>query len=952
MHSVPARYRRSLLSLALASLLTVGGVCAPVVALADEIDDTATTEVTEALDQEATASETEEALSMAQDVVSETVVASTDEGTPEVAALPSNGEAAIDEVVVDQFVDEPGDAVVATGDVIQDQADETAPANEGDSQESAVIEDGPADVSSDAPVEASEEVPEESPTAETESRETVNVASDNAEEGEVIGEGSYVFSSALSKKMVINVKDKVAKSGSNVDIATANGTASQRWTVRHVRDGLYNIVRRGTNLVLSVLSGKAGNGANVGLEKNDNSDSQLWLFKKAKGALYTIASYLNPSYVLDIKGGSTANGTNVRLLKSNGSKEQLFRLYSADPAKASTVNLSDGTYTVKTSGNKGYSVDIKARSTKAGANAQLAKAGSALTQRFHFDSDGKGYYVISVMGSGKVLSVKNAVVIPTNNVIQSTYTGADTQKWAIHETADGYELVNKATNLALQLSGGKYAAGTNLLANERNNAMTQRYSLSRVYLFSEGIYKISTALAKSKVIEVKGGSSKNGAALQLNGSSDTLRQRFAIERVDNSNRELYFIRTAASGGLLSFRNGKLMQYGSHSTAQHDWNTWQLVWNGTSFSFKNLASGKVLALKAGKTADGTALTTINASGKAAQHLIFDKANLLNAGTYIINSSVGTVLEVKGSSKKNGANVQMAKKSFTDGQYFVIKPTGKTSNVYVIRNRKSGLAVAVQGASIKNKGNIDQEKYAARRSQKWEARISDGGYIMFVNLNSGKALAVQGANSEPKTNAQQYQVSYSKAQKWDLKPIEWQKTGKKYTFYDTNGKKSTWTKVVYKAWNKIKKMTSGTKYLAAVDKKNLYTNFFIKQGRVWTPLKSWRCSIGPEGTPFETPTGTWKTNGVKGYLVKTGEDVYGNLTGGVNWYVYYWTIFYPRMDNGGGTGFHSLPYVPHETRIVPGVGLGQQNTGSCVRLATQNAKWVYENIKKGTTVHIYK
>ena len=64
MHSVPARYRRSLLSLALASLLTVGGVCAPVVALADEIDDTATTEVTEALDQEATASETEEALSI------------------------------------------------------------------------------------------------------------------------------------------------------------------------------------------------------------------------------------------------------------------------------------------------------------------------------------------------------------------------------------------------------------------------------------------------------------------------------------------------------------------------------------------------------------------------------------------------------------------------------------------------------------------------------------------------------------------------------------------------------------------------------------------------------------------------------------------------------------------------------------------------------------------------
>jgi hypothetical protein len=92
---------------------------------------------------------------------------------------------------------------------------------------------------------------------------------------------------------------------------------------------------------------------------------------------------------------------------------------------------------------------------------QLYTYNNTQAQKFYFKSDGKGYYTISVIGSGKVLATTNGSPIVKNNVQQSTYTGANTQKWSVQTTSNGIKIVNKASGLTLDVSGGVLARGRN-----------------------------------------------------------------------------------------------------------------------------------------------------------------------------------------------------------------------------------------------------------------------------------------------------------------------------------------------------------------------------------------------------------------------------------------------------------------------------------------------------------
>ena len=922
------RHGRGITILALTCACAFGGVIAPKTALAEEGEEVVVANLAAEDGQEATATVEDDNQSNSQE-------AAIGEG----AAAPTVIEEVTDQTDNQTAVGQDADTQITTEEVAStdngeevsaevDQSESDAAANEP------VAEDASEDDALDNPTES-----EVAATATLETQDLTN-SSDNAENQEdekrTIADGTYMFSSALKKTSVLNVKDNSSKSGANVNIADANGNSSQRWDVVYIANGFYNIFKHGTKLALTVLSGEATNSSNVGIAKKDGSDRQLWSFKLLSSGYYYIVSRLDPNFVLNLEDGSYKSGTNVNLATLKNEKQKQFKLYEAGTAEKSTVSLSSGTYTLKTMGNKKLSVDVKAKSKKSGANMLLGKAGSAWTQRFHIDADGKGYYVVSIVGSGKVLSTKNASVIPGNNVIQTSYTGDDTQKWALHKTSNGYEFVNKATNFALAVSNSKFAAGTNVLTTTRKDTAAQRYKLDRVYLLTDGIYRIASVLTSSKVVEVKGSSTKNGAAVQLNEVTDELGQRFEIQRVSNNGQELYLIRTAASGGLLSYRNGKVTQYGNHATALNKSNTWNLIWNGTFFSMKNLASGKVLGVKGGKTANGTAIVMYEATGRAAQNFTFSKANLIPDGTYILNGAVGKVVSVKEGSKRNKANIQTGNNTYATSQRFIFKSTGKQSNTYVIKNKKSGLAMTVEGASHANKANVYQAKYKRAASQKWEARVSDGGYIMLVNKESGKALGVQGGKTTTGANIQQYRISYKDAQKWDPTPIEWKISGNKYEYYSSDGKKHTWNKSVYRSWKKIKSMKSSKPYLAAIDRGHTYTSIFTKRNGMWEPFKAFLCSVGAHQSP--TPAGLHRVWN-KSYHEYFEYD-------GVNQSIWYWTNFGPN-----GEAFHSILYAADNPNVPTYSALGAWNSHGCVRLPINTAKWLYEKLGRGSIVYVY-
>ena len=125
------------------------------------------------------------------------------------------------------------------------------------------------------------------------------------------------------------------------------------------------------------------------------------------------------------------------------------------------------------------------------------------------------------------------------------------------------------------------------------------------------------------------------------------------------------------------------------------------------------------------------------------------------------------------------------------------------------------------------------------------------------------------------------------------------------------------------------TSETNYFIWVDLKNFRTNIFKGSYKNWKLVNSYICTIGKPSTP--TPKGTF-TIGIKGLY-------FGVKKGYKCWY-------YSQFK--GNYLFHSIIYNLDGT--IRDGRLGMQLSDGCIRLAKENAKWIYDNIPERTKVYI--
>ncbi len=124
-------------------------------------------------------------------------------------------------------------------------------------------------------------------------------------------------------------------------------------------------------------------------------------------------------------------------------------------------------------------------------------------------------------------------------------------------------------------------------------------------------------------------------------------------------------------------------------------------------------------------------------------------------------------------------------------------------------------------------------------------------------------------------------------------------------------------------------SATNYLIWVNLNSFKVNIYKGSKNNWNLVHSYVCTIGKPSTP--TPKGNY-TVGVKG------------LYFGVNkgYKCWYYTQF------KGNYLFHSIIY--NLDGSVRDGRLGMKLSDGCIRLAKENAKWIYDNIPRGTKVVI--
>ena len=125
-------------------------------------------------------------------------------------------------------------------------------------------------------------------------------------------------------------------------------------------------------------------------------------------------------------------------------------------------------------------------------------------------------------------------------------------------------------------------------------------------------------------------------------------------------------------------------------------------------------------------------------------------------------------------------------------------------------------------------------------------------------------------------------------------------------------------------------SDTKYVVVTSLQNKKTYVFQGSTGNWKRIKTWSCTIGKPSTP--TITGE--------YEVGTRGRSFGQDKG-------YQCKWYTQIS--GNYLYHSVLYNKAGTKITDG-RLGYSLSKGCIRLATENAKWIYDNVSKNTKVII--
>lgn len=126
-----------------------------------------------------------------------------------------------------------------------------------------------------------------------------------------------------------------------------------------------------------------------------------------------------------------------------------------------------------------------------------------------------------------------------------------------------------------------------------------------------------------------------------------------------------------------------------------------------------------------------------------------------------------------------------------------------------------------------------------------------------------------------------------------------------------------------------LSSTTNYLIWVDLKNFKTNIFQGSKNNWKLTNSFLCAIGKPSTP--TIKGTFKV-GIKSLC-------FGVEKGYQCWY--YTQIHENYL-------FHSILYNLNGS--IKDGRLGVAVSNGCVRLATDNAKWIWDHVPKNSTIYI--
>lgn len=736
------------------------------------------------------------------------------------------------------------------------------------------------------------------------------LASDNRE---VVKDGDYAIAAGPDlSRMVLDVTGGSASNGANVQIYQSNTTAAQRWRVSHDDDGYLTITNVKSGKVLDVSAGSTCLGTNVQQYTacGDANYAQKWIAVPNGDGSVRLLSAVWQQRTLDVADGSLNSQTNVQLYTSNGTAAQRFSFIATNPASVDPCDdiLKDkGWCVISPSANGAVALDVAGGSLKNGGNVQTYSCNGTLSQLFKAEYR-DGYYVLRNAGSGKVLDVAAGDVVPGTNVQQWDESPNDNQLFSVVVNEDGsYSFINKATGLMLAVSGSNLVA-----AIVGDSVQTSFIFAEQEDLLSEGLYEIYPSANSSYVLDVASASADSGANVQLYSNNGSFAQKWLLKKVDGA-KNTYTFESVCSTNRLAVSGTNVCTMAPADVKAQQWVA-RIDSNGIEFVSAD-DQDLSLDVKGGNFASSSNVQVYTSNDSAAQRfrLRSTSADVVN-GTHFIRmaSRANSVLDVSGGSSADGANVQIWQNNDTGAQKWNF--SRNVDGSYTIVNAASGKALDVKDAAASSGTNIQQWSRNGSAAQRWYIEYVSGGFRLSSALNTAFVIDVSGGNAANGTNVALYASNDSKAQR--------------FTF-----KATTYVQPLpadqQAMYNRAQWYNSNTEWLILTDTVGCRTGIFRGSRGNWKLWSFWQCAPGKNESP--TVLGEY--------------SVYGKgLSFGHGYTCWYYTQFY------GDYLFHTQPCYTGTFNVMDPT-MGQRASAGCIRLTTDHAKWIYDNIPYGTKVVNY-
>ena len=730
-----------------------------------------------------------------------------------------------------------------------------------------------------------------------------------------LADGTYVFNADKNKSLLVDVSGSSKKAGAKVIMAedSASDSDSQKWELSwDDQYGAYRIKNVKSGKYLTAKAAKAGKKMVSQAKKSANNKKQLWKLEK-DGSAYRFVSCANSSIGLGTADGKAEAGSYITTQKAKARKFKFYVLPvdPTMPASGTAATDLDGTFAnVSLASKSGLVIGVASNGTNNGDPAELSESSGSQSQKWYLKAidASNGIYAIVNLGSGKALQVANKGRHIGADVVQyKASTSNKAQQWWVRKKGKNYSFTSCFNGLTLRSANSK--AGANMsVALESKISSTRAFRLAAVEPLDDGNYQVSTWKKPNLALGVAGGNVKKGKQLQLSNRQATqLWQKFVIEKKG----DCYAIRSVTSNRFIGVSGGKVVQGALGTASPSDSELWSLEWNSNGFVLKNKATNSYLNASAKK---GAKL----AASKSGTKLVFAKCHLIEDGTYFLSRG-GNSNKVMGidqaNAKNENAKVGVFKKANSQNLKFNVTFVSGTADneIYKIASTYSGKYLTAAGSKLV------QRKKSNATTQRWTAVVTSTGMVAFKNVKTKKSMTFgskgMSATKYSASKSSRFRVGFTATT--SLTPDQ------------------------VRAYDMLNATFSNTNYAITADLSNHRVRVWKRASASdpWTLKYDWICSNGAWATP--TPAVNVLSTGAKRFenpMYRPDGTIYGSSF----WYMTY---------IADGKYFHTPLYRKGSMTRYADARMGRFISHGCVRVQTNNAIWIYKNIKRGTRIITY-